>query len=303
MIFRKILNLILILWLAGVISSGCAGKKPEKKSIQIKGSDTIVNLVQRLAETYMNENPEISIAVTGGGSGTGIASLINKQTDIANCSRSMKDKEIDQAKRTGVVPLEIVIAMDGLALIVQQDNNIGSLTLDQLSKIFKGEIINWKDVGGKDMEISLYGRQSNSGTFVYFRDSVLKGDYSPRMKRMNGNAQIVEAIRREPAAIGYVGVGYVADQEGNPLQGIKVLSLVEEPESESVNPLDQEKVKKGLYPLTRPLFQYLNTKPEGNLLDFLRFELSPQGQEIVTKEGFYPVTEEYQQLNSKILSQ
>ena len=251
----------------------------------------------------MNENPEISIAVTGGGSGTGIASLINNQTDIANCSRSMKDKEIDLAISAEVAPLEIVIAMDGLALIVQQDNNVNSLTIDQLSKIFKGEIKNWKDVGGKDTEISLYGRQSNSGTFVYFRDAVLKGDYSPRMKRMNGNAQIVEAIRREPAAIGYVGVGYVADEEGNPLQGIKVLSLVKESESKPVNPLDQEKVKKGLYPLTRPLFQYLDGKPEGILLKFIKFELSSNGQNLVKKEGFYPVTDEYQESNSKILGE
>ena len=300
---KKILNLILILCLIGVVFSGCVDKKSEKRSIQIKGSDTMVNLVQRLAEVYMEENPEVSLAVTGGGSGTGIASLINKQTDIANCSRQMKLNEKDQAENSGVATLEIVIAMDGLALIAQKNNNISTLSLDQLSKIFKGEITNWKDLGGKDMEISLYGRQSNSGTFVYFRDAVLKGDYSPRMKRMNGNAQIVEAIRREPAAIGYVGVGYVTDDKGNPLQGIKVLSLVKESESEHMNPLDQEQVKKGLYPLTRPLFQYLDSKPEGILLEFIKFELSSNGQNLVKKEGFYPVTDEYQESNSKILSE
>jgi len=300
---KRIVYSVLILCSVVVIFSGCGGKKTDKKSIQIKGSDTIVNLVQRLAETHMQENPDVSIAVTGGGSGTGIASLINGQTDIANCSRPMREGEIEQAKSGGNAPLEIVIGMDGLALIVQRDSQINSLTLDQTGKIFRGEIENWREVGGKDLAISLYGRQSNSGTFEYFRDRVLKGDYSPEMKRMNGNAQIVEAVRREAAAIGYVGVGYVADQEGRVLSGIKILSLAADSQSEPVNPLDSEKVKQGIYPLTRPLFQYLSEKPEGALLDFIKFELSPRGQNLIKKEGFYPVTDEYKQSNSRVLGE
>ncbi|MCD6574898.1 substrate-binding domain-containing protein, partial [Candidatus Aerophobetes bacterium] len=168
-----------------------------------------------------------------------------------------------------------------------------------ISKIFKGEIKNWKEVGGKDIPISLYGRQGNSGTFVYFRDNVVRADYSDRMRRMNGNAQIVEVVRRDVSGIGYVGVGYVLKEGGKVTEGIKVIEVAKDKNSPAVSPLNPENVKKGLYPITRPLYQYSNGVPGGNLLDFIKFELSDEGQKIVMEEGFYPISQQYKRLNQK----
>lgn len=264
--------------------------------IQIKGSDTLVNLVQRLSEVYMEKNPEVYIAVTGGGSGTGIAGLINKNLDIANSSRKLRPEELEQARKRGVEPVEWVIAMDGLSIIVHEENPVESLTMKQLGKIFRGEVTNWSQVGGVDMPISLYGRQSNSGTFIFFRDRVLKGDYSPKMMRMNGNAQIVEAVKRDVTGIGYVGVGYVRE-----ISGIRVLKIAENPDSSPISPLEPENVKKGLYPLVRPLYQYTHGIPGKVVLDFIKFELSEEGEKIMAEEGFYPPAPEYRKLNQERL--
>ncbi|NIM99827.1 MAG: phosphate ABC transporter substrate-binding protein PstS family protein [candidate division Zixibacteria bacterium] len=282
-----------------VVVAGCGRKEADKVSIQIKGSDTEVNLVQRLAETFMEKNPEISMAVTGGGSGVGIAALVDKRTDIANSSRAMKDEEMRQAQDKDVNPVAIVFALDGLALITHQSLGIDHLTLDEVAKIFKGEITNWKELDGPDLAISLYGRQANSGTYIYLRDKVLKGDYAPQARRMNGNAQILEAVRTDKAAIGYVGIGYVVDDKGEVISGIKVLDMVKDPDSSAVTPLKPENVKSGLYPLTRPLYQYTDGNPKGKLLDFIQFELSQEGQLLVTKEGYYPLTPEYMESNRR----
>lgn len=283
-----------------VLVTGCERKELGKASIQIKGSDTEVNLVQRLAEVFMEKTPDVSIAVTGGGSGTGIAALINKQTDIANSSRSMKEAEIKQAQNKGVEPVAIVFALDGLALITHESLPVDSLTIDEVAKIFKGEILNWKELRAPDLQISLYGRQSNSGTFVYFRDEVLKGDYSKYMKMMNGTAQIVEAIKQDRAGIGYVGIGYVVDSKGNVMNGIKVIKIAKNVNSPAVTPLDPENVKTGLYPISRPLFQYTNGVPAGEILKFIKFELGEKGQKIVSSGGYYPVTADYIESNRKL---
>ncbi len=268
--------------------------------IQIKGSDTLINLVQRLAEVYMEAHPDASIAVTGGGSGVGIAALIANRVHIANASREIKSKEIAMAKENGVVPYEIAIAIDGLSVIVNSNNPVNHLTMDQVGKIFRGEITNWKEAGGPDLKISLYGRQSNSGTYVFFMEHVLGNkEYSPRMKRMNGNAQIVEGIIADKAGIGYVGVGYVYDDKGNVRQGLKVLSVAMDPKSEPVTPLVPENVKSGKYPIARALYQYTNGKPKGAVKAFIGFELSPEGQKIVEEMGFYPVAGKYLENNKK----
>jgi len=267
--------------------------------IQIKGSDTLINLVQRLSEVYMEENPETAIATTGGGSGVGIAALIANRVQIANASRPMKEKEKVAAKENGVMPYEIVIGIDGLSVIVHGDNPVKHLTVAQIGKIFRGEILNWNQVGGPDMAISLYGRQANSGTFVFFQEHVLgKKDYAARMKRMNGNAQIVEGVLADKAGIGYVGVGYVYDDEGNVREGLTVLKVAKDLDSEPVNPLVAENVKSGKYPIARALYQYVNGKPEGDVKDFIAFELG-EGQKIVEAMSFYPVAGEYLIQNEK----
>jgi phosphate transport system substrate-binding protein len=264
--------------------------------LQIKGSDTLINLVQRLAEEYMEKYPGEYIAVTGGGSGTGIAALINGKCDIANASRLMKSKEVEQANGRGVDPKRVVIAMDGLSVIVHKDNPVDRLTMDQIGKIFRGEVTNWREVGGKDAPITLYGRQSNSGTFVFFRDAVLKADYSQKMNRMNGNAQIVEAVRQDVSGIGYVGVGYVKD-----VQGLTVLKVASSAKADYASPLSTSDVKSGKYPIARPLNQYINGSPQGKVKAFLDFELSAEGQRIVEEEGFFQVPQEYEEFNAKSL--
>ncbi len=270
-----------------------------QNTIQIKGSDSEVNLVQRLAEVFMEKNPGVNISVTGGGSGTGIAALLNKTTDIANSSRDLEPKELDAFKKAGITPFRVVFATDAVSAIVHPSNPVARLTVQQLGKIFKGEITNWKEVGGKDEKISLYGRQSNSGTFVFFREYVLKADYSPKMKAMNGNSQIAEAIKRDIAGIGYVAVGYVVNEKEEIMPGIKILDLANDEKSGAVSPVQTENVMSKKYPLTRPLNQFLNGKPSGKLMGFMKFQISKGGQEIVRKQGFFPLQKSWMEFNQK----
>ncbi|MGM0471888.1 MAG: PstS family phosphate ABC transporter substrate-binding protein [Bacillota bacterium] len=302
LINRRVISVVSVVVLMGILITGCGGggdQEAEQKYLQIKGSDTMVNMVQVLSEKYMDQT-EASLSVTGGGSGTGIAAAINDNVDIANASRVMKDEEIKQAKNNGVDVRQFVIGMDGLAVVVNGANSVQDLTVAEIGKIFRGEITNWQEVGGADKEISLYGRQSNSGTFVYFRDNVLDSDYSSSMKRMNGNAQIVEAIKSDEAAIGYVGIGYVAE-DGEVVEGLNVLDVAQDEDSKPASPLKPANVKSGDYPLARPLNQYINGEPTGAVLDFIKYELSDEGQKIAVEEGFYPVSPKYQKLNQKNL--
>lgn len=275
----------------------------QKKMTQIKGSDTMVNLVQILAEAYMEMHPGTPIAVLGGGSGTGIAALINGTCDIANHSRPMKEKEIKMAVDKGVKPYRFIIAVDGLSVIVNESNPIVKMTMDQIGAIYRGEIKNWKKVGGSDKPISLYGRQSNSGTYVFFQEHVLgKQNYSPHMKRMNGNAQIVEAVIQDKNGIGYVGVGYVIDtRSGKERKGIKILNVSKDAGSPAYSPLDKVAVDEGKYPIARPLFQSISDTPQRVVLDFIKFEIGEEGQKIVEKEGFFTIGSRYQEENKKNL--
>jgi phosphate transport system substrate-binding protein len=261
--------------------------KGDKKGIEIVGSDTLLEMVQAEAEEYVKKTGT-PVNVTGGGSGVGISKLLDGTCDIANASRSMKDKELTLAKEKGMEIFEVKVAIDAIAVIINPENPVKDLTNTQLGAIFKGEITNWKEVGGPDLKISLYGRQSSSGTFSYFRKKVLeKKDYSQEMKRMTGNAQIAEGIKNDKAGIGYVGIGYVQGASG-----IKMIAV------NGVMPDNQEKVLAGEYFISRFLYQYVASKPEGRVKDFLLFELSEKGQEIVKETGFYPVgTEGAKKLN------
>lgn len=268
--------------------------------IQIKGSDTLVNLVQRLSEVYMEKNPDNYVAVTGGGSGVGIAALISNRVAVADASRPMKDKEYATAQKNGVLPVEIVIGIDGLSVIINASNPIKSLTIDQLGAMFRGDVTNWKEVGGPNLPISLYGRQANSGTYDFFMEHVLGNkNYSQRMKQMNGNAQIVEGIKVDKAGIGYVGIGYVFNDKGKVRDGITVLEVAKDARSKPVTPLVAANVKSGAYPIARALFQYINGKPAGNVRDFIKFELGAEGQKVVEEMGFYPVAGKFLEQNKK----
>lgn len=252
---------------------------------RVAGSDTELALVQMMAEQHHADSPEISISVSGGGSGAGLAALIEGRADVANSSRPASAEELEAA---GDGLRELVIATDSLAVIVHEDLGIGSLSLEDVGRLYRGEIRNWRHLGGPDRELTLYGRQSNSGTYGYFRDAVLEGDYSPHMLNMNGNAQIVEAVRNDTYGIGYVGVGYVSGS-ARAREGLTLLSI--EVDGEAVSPLDDDAVAAGEYPIGRPLFQYLIGEPPPALRAFLEFELSDTGQRIVTEAGFHPLPE------------
>lgn len=269
----------------------CAACAPQANiqsdELVIQGSDTEVQLVSSLAESFGASHPDASISVAGGGSAVGIASLINGETDIANSSRAMKEEEIASAKERGGDPREFILARDGLSMIVHPSNAATSLSMTQIADIYKGTVTNWKDLGGADAPIVLYGRQSTSGTFGFFRDAVVKGDYSDSMRQMEGSQAIVDAVRADANGIGYVGVGYVKGSDGKPHDDLKVLSV--SAGAEAVSPLDGAAVEAGRYPIARPIYQYLPSLPsKGSLADlFLRFEASEEGQTQVESAGFY----------------
>lgn len=257
----------------------------ETSSIMIAGSDSEVNLVTRLAEEYMNANPNVSIAVTGGGSGVGISSLIDGDVDIANSSRPMKDEEIDALKANQGEDVHAVrFAVDGVAVVVNENNPVTELTVDQIGAIYRGEITNWSAVGGEDLEITLYGRQSTSGTYVFFMEKVVQADYSPEMRNLAGTSDIVEAVTGDVGGIGYAAIGYATKD------GIKALNVKADDNASAYDPTVLENVTSGNYALTRPLYQYVSGKPSSAILEFFLFEVSEEGQNIVLDEGFYPIT-------------
>ena len=274
---------------------------PARKMIQIKGSDTMVNLVQVLAEEYMGKTPGAAIAVLGGGSGTGITGLINQTCDIADHSREWKPKEIDQAWEKGVSPKFFVVAVDGLSIIVNDKNPIDQLTMAQVGALYRGDIKNWKALGDYQKPVSLYGRQSNSGTYVFMQEFVLGNkNYSADMKEMNGNAQIIEDILQDEGAVGYVGVGYIYDENRQIRKGLKVLKISKEPNGTGYLPTDKAAVESGAYPISRPLFMATNGKPKADVAQFLTWIVGPEGQAIVEREGFFTIGEgKYKAANDK----
>lgn len=267
--------------------------KSPQENITIKGSDTEVQLVSNLAEVFSKKDPQVKISVAGGGSGVGIAALINKEIDLANSSRKIKLEELDQAKNKKLDPQEFILAIDGLSVIVYPDNPINKLTLDQIGKIYRGEVTNWNELGGNNSEIVLYGRQNTSGTYTFFRDLILKADYSPKLRNMEGNQAIVDAIKVDKSGIGYVGVGYVKGSDSMPRNDIKIVLIAKDSNATPISPLNEELVKKGEYPISRRIFQYLPQLPKKNsgMERFLRFEISIEGQDIIERAGFYSLSE------------
>ena len=258
------------------------------RMIQNKGSDTLVNLALAWAEQYREVEPDVSIAVTGGGSGTGIAALINGTVDIANASRKMKDKEIAAAQENGIEPIEFTVAIDALAVIVHPDNPVDALTIDQLSDIYTGRISNWKEVGGHDAPIILLSRETNSGTHVYFLEEVVrKGDkentdiFAPHTLLMPSSVGITSELRRNPNAIGYDGLGYVTEHE-------KVLALAKDANSPYIEP-SVESGADGSYPIARGLYMYTAGEPTDSIAVYLDWIKGVEGQTIVAELGFVPL--------------
>jgi phosphate transport system substrate-binding protein len=259
-----------------------------KNSIQVKGSDTMVNLGQAWAEKYMDKNPGDFVAVTGGGSGTGFSSLISATCDIAMASRSIKDKEISLAKQKGINPYEIKVALDGLAVVVNPKNPVSKLTIDQLAQIFTGKITNWKELSGEDKKIVILSREVNSGTHVYFKEHVLrKGDpdgkeeFAPTALLLSSSQAIADEVAGNTAAVGYYGMGYISAKQ-------KPVMVAKDEKSEYETP-SIENVVNGKYPISRPLFLYTNGEPKGLVKKFVDFTLSKEGQDIVLATDFVPI--------------
>ncbi|MEP0805235.1 MAG: phosphate ABC transporter substrate-binding protein [Chloroflexota bacterium] len=256
--------------------------------IENKGSDTMVNLALAWAEKYQSDHPNVRISVTGGGSGTGIAALINGTVDIANASRQIKQEEIEEAKANGSNPVEFVVARDAIAVIVNPNNPVSQLTLQQISDIYSGKINNWKEVGGEDRPIVRLSRETNSGTHVYFLETVLrlgkKGDktlFSMDTLLLPSSEGIITEVRQNPNAIGYDGLGYVPAD-------LKVIAIAKESGGAYVLP-SIATVNDKSYAVARDLYMYTNGEPTGILKEYLDWILSPEAQEIVAELGFVPV--------------
>jgi len=256
--------------------------------IQNKGSDTLVNLALAWAETYHNLHPEIEISVTGGGTGTGFTALINGTVDIANASRKIKTEEIQQVRNQGFEPVEFTVANDAIAVIINPANPVNRLTLEQVSKIFQGLINNWQEVGGEDRPIVRVSRETNSGTHVYFLESVVrlgnlqsKALFSMDTLLLPSSEGIIAEVRDNPNAIGYDGLGYVTEE-------VKLVALAKKFTDPYVLP-SVKTVIEGTYPISRGLYMYTRGQPSGALKDYLEWILSPDAQKITAQLGFVPV--------------
>lgn len=249
--------------------------------VTIKGSDTLVIMSQRWAEVYMQKHPNANIQVSGGGSGVGLSSLINGLTDIANSSRPIKPSELDKIKaRFGTLGVEIPCAKDGLSVYLNKENKVKFLTIAQIGKIFSGKITNWKQVGGANAKINLYGRESSSGTFEFFKEHVVKTDFSPSCQTLPGTAAIVNAVKKDKYSIGYGGAAYAI--------GVQDCAVKKDDKSPAILP-NATTIKNHTYPITRYLYMYLKSKPSGEAKDFLDWVLGPEGQGLIAQVGYYPL--------------
>jgi len=271
-------RLFILLGIAGLMS----GLLWAEEKITVKGSDTMVILAQRWAERYMAARPDFVIQVTGGGSGTGISALINGTTDICNSSRPMKPSERDKLKqRFGTRGVEIKAAQDGLSVYVHESNPVQELTIGQIKDMYTGKVTNWKELGGPNQKIIVYGRENNSGTYVYFKDNVLMGeDYVAIMQSMPGTAAVVNAVAKDKAGVGYGGAAYG--------KGIRELKVKKDAGSPAYAPT-AENIQSGLYPISRFLYLYVRNKPTGALKEYIDWILGDEGQKIVNEVGYFPI--------------
>jgi len=276
-----------VLTSCGSASSAEAASDSQATYIENKGSDTIVNLALAWAERYQSEHPDVRISVTGGGSGTGIASLINGTVDIANASRQIKQEEVEEAKANGIDPVEHIIARDAIAVIVNPENPVNKLTLQQISDIYSGKLTNWSEVGGEDRPIVRLSRETNSGTHVYFLETVLrlgskedKTLFSTDTLLLPSSEGIIAEVRQNPNAIGYDGLGYVP-------KDLKMIAIAKEAGRAYVLPAI-ETVNDKTYAIARDLYMYTDGEATGVVKEYLDWILSPEAQQIVAELGFVP---------------
>jgi phosphate transport system substrate-binding protein len=288
---HALLRIVLVTgWIWALVGCSISPSRSQtaKTTITNIGSDTIVNLALAWAESYSDSHPDIQISVSGGGSGTGISALINKTTDLANASRAMSADEIKNAQKNGVEPKQIIIARDAIAVIVHPSNPVSHLTLQQLSDIFTGKINNWRDVGGEDRVIVRVSRETNSGTHVYFLETVIrlgsktdKSIFSADTLLLPSSEGIMAEVSQNPNAIGYDGLGYVTSS-------VKTIAVGKSGGKPFTLP-SVATVQDHSYAISRDLYMYSDGEPQGILKDYLSWILSPEAQKIVTELGFIPI--------------
>jgi phosphate transport system substrate-binding protein len=274
----------------GLSPAASASREGPGATIVNKGSDTMVNLALAWAERYQQLNPDTPLSVTGGGSGTGIAALINGTVDIANASRQIKPEEHEMAEANGVPPVEFIVAGDAIAIIVHPANPVDGLTIEQLSAIYRGDIDNWSGVGGEDRPIVRLSRETNSGTHVYFLEQVVREGnpedetiFAPDTLLLPSSEGITAEVRQNPNAIGYDGLGYVTEE-------VKVVAVAADPKGPYVFP-SSETVRDKSYPIARDLYMYTAGEPQGIVEEYLRWIFTQQAQQIVQDLGFVPIIE------------
>lgn len=263
-----------------LVSQG-EGDKPT--TLKQQGSDTLLELMTSMSESFNDAQDDVRVDVTGGGSGVGIQSLIEGTIDVAQASRQMKSSEIDAANANNIDPVEFSVAIDGIAIVVNSANAVETLTMEQLRGIYNGTYTNWNQVGGADVPILPYGRQTTSGTYEFFFETVMKKeDFTTGVSQETGNAAIATKVNQNAGGIGYIGIGYAQQA-----QGVKTLSLKADVSSEAFLPTDEEAVYAGDYPLSRHLYVYTNGTPEGAVKKWVEYILSDGGQAVVEEAGFY----------------
>lgn len=287
---KKYLFIMLLLLITLSSFSGCRKNRSEsaENSIQIKGSDTMVNLTQSWAEEFIKTHPRCQLAVTGGGSGTGIGAFISKTCDIVQSSRMMEEKEINEAQKNGINPVKFIMAMDGIEIVVNPSNPVSKLTMDELRDIFMGTVKNWKYYGGPDAEIIILSREVNSGTHVFFKEHVLRRgnnksteEFAREALLMPSSQGIADEISNNPEAIGYFGMGYDSPKQ-------KVITVAKDKNSTYYKPTG-ENILSNKYPISRPLYFYTDNIPQGEIKGFMDFAFSGEGQKIVKDVGFVPL--------------
>lgn len=255
------------------------------KALTIKGSDTMVHLVSSWAEQYMKAFPQAQVSVTGGGSGTGFASLLNGTTDICAASRPIQSKELGQAKEKGITPKEVAVARDAIVVIVHPKNPVMALTMQQTGDIFTGKFMRWEQVGGGPEAIIPLSRESSSGTYVFFQEHVLlKADYTVYARLMPGTSAMAQSVAADATSIGYTGLGYALEMKDS----VKMLSIKKDENAPAVAP-SEETVASGAYPISRELYFYTNGEPGERITPFIEFCLSAAGQQIVRETGYVAV--------------
>lgn len=286
---RKPVSLLLVAF----ATLGLTAMAAAADQITVKGSDTMVLIAQRWAEAYMKSNPGTTIQVTGGGSGTGIAAIIEGTCNIANSSRPIKASELAKGKDSGKNIIEHKVALDALVVVVHPSNTVKELSVAQLKAIFTGAVTNWNQVGGSDSPIVIYSRESNSGTYGFFKEHILaNADFTPTALYMPGTAAIKNGVSKDPKAIGYGGAAYFAGKGGT-----KIIPIKQTKDSPAINPIkadghvDEAKIRSLEYPIARYLYCYTVGQPSGALKKYLDWMVGTEGQKYVRAEGYVPLVD------------